>query len=91
MAMSKTSPMLPPPKQTSIARRKLLVLPSGKKKQKTVLIIAVVQRWPVVDKTLPANHVHPRLATKIECNSRLQIFLRPPKIPKQHRRNCSVK
>jgi hypothetical protein len=34
MAMSKTSPMLPPPKQTSIARRKLLVLPSGKKKTK---------------------------------------------------------
>jgi len=67
MAMSKTSPMLPPPKQTSIARRKLLVLPSGKKKQKkqkTVLIIAVLQRWPVVDKTLPANHVQPRLATK---------------------------
>jgi hypothetical protein len=63
MAMSKTNPMLPPPKQTSIARRKLLVLPSGKKKKK-VLIIAVLQRWPVVDKTLPANHVHPRLATK---------------------------
>ncbi len=61
--MSKTNPMLPPPKQTSIARRKLLVLPSGKKKKK-VLIIAVLQRWPVVDKTLPANHVHPRLATK---------------------------
>jgi hypothetical protein len=35
MAMSKTSPMLPPPKQTSIARRKLLLLPSGKKKQNT--------------------------------------------------------
>jgi hypothetical protein len=34
MAMSKTSPMLPPPKQTSIARRKLLVLPSGKKNKK---------------------------------------------------------
>ncbi len=62
--MSKTNPMLPPPKQTSIARRKLLVLPSGKKKKKKVLIIAVLQRWPVVDKTLPANHVHPRLATK---------------------------
>jgi hypothetical protein len=37
MAMSKTSPMLPPPKQTSIARRKLLILPSGEKKTKSSL------------------------------------------------------